>query len=800
MMGREWRVACGLLVTVAIALSPVCLETWRGGDTARAFMPGELGSEPGRSAPGPSPRAYLTRAISAGGGEEGEAWARENGLTRALSFSHNLLNVFPPSLFGEHPEFFPLESGVRFRPPEGTYFWQPDIARKDVAAYAAEAARRFFDEHPGAESFSLGVNDGLKFGESPELLELVLNGHEQAQKGAETETTSRCSLKGPAMGADVSTTPATNEPPHSAAAQAARATMESSGGDARTNTRGRVCSPDRNGAVGAPQLQRLAQLKWFRERPDYSPLVFTFMNRVADDLARTYPDKLLGCLAYYWCEDAPDFPVRRQVVPFLTADRTQGYDVAFWREEALLQRRWVRAKQSDKGRVKSDKNPANDAGRLGLYDYLEGAGFLVPRIHTRLLAENLRRARRAGFTDYFAESHSNWGLDGPMLWLAAQLLQDPEQSPEALLDEYYRRFFREAAVPMRWFFVRCERQWMTQPGDAYWLKHYRNESQADLFPSAVCRELRGLLADAAGAVASDPVARQRVKFVSDAFGVTERFVTMQETRVKLYRSMLGSNSSWRQTSGLLGKFEAARDDFEGYTRGLREREPLAVPPFHLDDYLRDDPGSGALLAIARKAAAAHELAAAVSAVAHDPDSQGIMAGAGIEGAELLRNGSLAGTLQPAKLVAGLPFGIALPPPWLSFVEPCQHFEAERIDGATPVLRLRGNKNTQLYQWVRARPDKWHIVRMAIRGRISSGGVANLMLGWLGEDNAHLGLQVTRLPEGNWPDWVELELAAKPPEGATWAGVGLRVGNQMQGDWLEVRNFSLKAVEGAGAAR
>src|SRR5690606_21522081 len=106
--------------------------------------------------------------------------------------------------------------------------------------------------------------------------------------------------------------------------------------------------------------------------------------------------------------------------------------------------------------------------RMGLYDYLYGTGYLVPRIHTRLLAENLRHARRVGFTDYYAETYPNWALHGPMLWLTAQLLQDPEQSPEVLLDEYYRRYFRTAAVPMRRFFELCERQWMTQPGSAYW--------------------------------------------------------------------------------------------------------------------------------------------------------------------------------------------------------------------------------------------------------------------------------------------------------------------------------------------
>lgn len=434
---------------------------------------------------------------------------------------------------------------------------------------------------------------------------------------------------------------------------------------------------------------------------------------------------------------------------------------------------------------------------------------MVPRIHTRLLAENLRRARRAGFTDYYAESHSNWGLDGPMLWLAAQLLQDPEQSPEALLDEYYRRFFREAAVPMRRFFERCERQWMTQPGEAYWLKHYRNESQADLFPSAVCRELRGLLDDAMAGVApspslrrtgkaispneaGDPVAMRRVKFVSDAFGVTERLVAMQEARTALCRCVLRGDSGWRRMAGLLKTFAAAHDEFVNFTRALHEREPLAVANVLLDDFTQDDPAPGALLAIARKAAAAGELDRAKAEVASDDAARAMMESATEDGLELLHDGSLEGTLRPPKVVAGQAFEAALPAAWLSSVEPCEHFEVERLDGSPPVLRLRGNKDTQIYQWAVARPGECHVVRLEIRGKVSSSCVAKVMIGWLSADNQHLGLQVARLPEGEWPDWVELELAGTPPPDAKWAGFGLRVNNQMGDDWIEVRDFGMEA--------
>ena len=289
-----------------------------------------------------------------------------------------------------------MVDGKRERPAEHSQTWNPDLSRPDVAIHAASVARDAFIADPGRVSFGLGVNDGLLYGESPELLAAV--------------------------------------------------------------------SP----------------LRWFRGRPDYSNLTFRFLNRAGEELARSHPDKFLGALAYYWEENTPDFPVHPQVLPFLTADRSQGYDPAFWREEFSLQERWAKAGPQ----------------RLGLYDYLDGTGFVIPRIHPRLIAESLRHARGIGFTDYFGEASPNWGIDGPMTWMVAQLLSDPQQSADLLLDEYYKRYFQESAVPMRRFFERCEEQWMRQPGHPYWLKHYRNDSQADLFPSAVCAELRQLLDDA----------------------------------------------------------------------------------------------------------------------------------------------------------------------------------------------------------------------------------------------------------------------------------------------------------------
>lgn len=680
-------IAAGV-TTAALALFTLAVPRAGTIEPARWFMPGRLGHEPGRlSGPDrrpatfPTGNAFLTRSFGGLRSDREAAWGRRNELTPRIGFSHNLATVFPPELYRTHPEYFPLTDGRRLEPPKGSSFWNPDIARPDVARYAGEAARRHFETNPAAVSFDLGVNDALVWGESPELRALAT-------------------------------------PP-----------------------------------------------RWFRERPDYSDVVFTFMNRAATELARTHPDRYVGALAYYWCENTPSFPLHPQVIPFLTADRAQGYDSAFVAEERALQTKWG---ELSRNRAATERAAPVPPPRLGIYDYVYGGGFLIPRTHPRLIADHLRHAAGAGFTDYYAEIYPNWGLDGPMPWLLTQLVRAPETPVDCLLDEYYARYFQEAAEPMRRFYARCEEQWLRQPGPPYWLKHYRNESQAVVFPPAVTAELRALL-DEAGRRARQARVRERVAFVGAAFGVTERFVAFKTHRDALLRAALTGGAADR--AGLAAGLErhaALRRDFVDYTEALQRREPLAVGPFGWIDYLANDP---------------------VGTVRHALD------GAVPLRRNLVTDPGLTGALQPPRKIAELIYSVPLPAGWNSRVEPSQYHTAEvRTDGADGRrLRIAGTKDTTLSQWQAIDGLRPHTVAITLRGRVLPGTIVKVVLSWLDASHRHIGFHPVHLPDGEWPEWVTLRQHAVPPAGAAWVGLGLRVQNQVAGEWIEAKDFALRAV-------
>lgn len=264
---------------------------------------------------------------------------------------------------------------------------------------------------------------------------------------------------------------------------------------------------DTHHICGCADCQSLVDpAKRFRGQPDYSDLVFTFMNRAAEELAKTHPDKYLGTLAYHWAENTPSFPVHPNVIPYLTADRSMWHSDRFREQDKDLMTRW------------SEAGPE----RLGIYDYYYGNSFVIPRVFTAVTAESLRHANEAGIDGFYAEIYSNWTLDGPKAWLTSQLLWDADQDRGKLLGRYYEDLFGEASQPMTRFFERCEEIWMGQGEPVFWLKFYFDFTQLELFPPQVCVELRVLLSEAEF-LAGDDLSRERVRLVSEAFRLTELY-------------------------------------------------------------------------------------------------------------------------------------------------------------------------------------------------------------------------------------------------------------------------------------
>ncbi len=680
----------------------------------RWFVPGESGEKIPRRTEWTLPDiyevrspAYVSREISGLQTAEEQEWARRNGLGGRLNYSHALDRVFSADLFEQHLDWAPQFGAQRYRPVSADdQNWQPNLALPEVAKHAAQQAGVAFARDPALCSFSLGINDSMRFDESA----------------------------------------------------ATRAVV--------------------------------GQLRYFRRMPDYSPLVFSFMNRAAKSLARTNPDRSLGCLAYFWCENAPLFPVQSNVMPYVTTDRSQYYDREYRAADLALMARW------GKSGVKA----------FGLWEYAYGRGFLVPRMALASLAESVREGWQQGARGYQAEVGPQWGFDAFKVWMLAQLMWEPNRSLEELAVDFYQGYYGAAAGPMRRFFARCEEQWMTQAGSPFWLKYYMQEDQVLLFPREVCQELRSLLTEAARLVDDDPIINERVERTSRAFAVTEAYQKLYAIRRILTDSKLISATDKEAALAILIRdLIQAEENFKGKIRMATKGALPAMTTVDIAAFVRNDPVPRLLWLAGQSdpdaprrildAARSDEASRDVWRILAD-----VFADATLRAApNLVANSLFATVAQEAQEPRFLypRFGM-LPARWKITAMPTETgkmelLEADSINGQR-TLRIEGAWDTQVFQWIPAEPDCVYVATAKIRGTSALGNDSALYLTFLDQAGKLVGpVRMQAMPKGTTSDWRGLALADRAPDEAAWVGIGIGSTRQQPGDALEVATVELRGV-------
>lgn len=531
--------------------------------------------------------------------------------------------------------------------------------------------------------------------------------------------------------------------------------------------------------------------KTFRGRPDYSDLVFTFLNRAAEELAETHPDKYLGTLAYYWAENVPSFPVHPKVIPYLTADRGMWQDETFRKEDRELMARWAAAGPE----------------KLGIYDYYYGTAFVIPRLFTKVTAESLRHANAVGIDGFYAEISSNWSLDGPKAWLTSQLLWEPTRSREELLDLFYEGFFGRAATPMEAFWSRAEEIWMEQGPPVFWLKFYFDFTQLELFPSSVCEELRGYLAEAA-ALAEDVRVRKRVELVSEAFRVTELYSEFYHG-LKTAAAEAGDLDRGELILALETALERRRM-LETYYDEVVLPTPLHRPRNRMEEKARFLPGTKVARLVERvlelSRASGEESGESFETLLKElaeffPESRvGLLSDhRGGFAREILVNGGFDWAERSADPVENPDVTPLL---WNRLVHPVAPEDPsagwvitdEGAASAPFAVRARGLKKEVLTQRFSVEPEAVYRFSVRARGKVSPGSRIEAELVWRDAEGRRVEgtyLHLDRLLPGRTEDWRTLLVIGAPPDGAVAGFATLTVQDQAPGDEVYFDDASLK---------
>lgn len=526
--------------------------------------------------------------------------------------------------------------------------------------------------------------------------------------------------------------------------------------------------------------QRLVEpVNYFRTRPNYTDLVFGFMNAVAErvfevggawETASGEP-RYLTALAYYWTEQSPTFPIHPRVMPVLTSDRAQWHDPKYRAEDKALIQRWANS----------------GAERIATWDYYFGSPYIYPRQFNRWIAESLLFMSDNGVSVFFSQLPSSWGLDGCKAWLASELLWDPQQDVEALLDEYYSNFFGAAGEAIRSFYERAEAHRNLNEGKADWIKLYLDEFGIELFDAAIRDELRGLIETAKALVAEDPRRLARVEVVSEAFSLTEAFARAHAARSRLVTTALQvfSESEAAEAARLPEQLQdcmIARADFDALSEALL-KNPLHARLKSFTQFTKLDPVAFSVAAMAHAGIAIPE----VDLV----DYTGVVEIAQWWGADdtvfhskganpSLRHGALAPQSRNF-------LGPDLPQvkDWVFDFRPSEHLSVGPIDSHSGI-RVTGADMFTIFRDIPVISEQRYLLDAALAYRISLDNRTYVALSWIDRDGHLLKQEILfRCPIGESNGAQRIVLPMHAPAQAYTLRVRFVISRQYAGDYLEL---------------
>ena len=309
---------------------------------------------------------------------------------------------------------------------------------------------------------------------------------------------------------------------------------------------------------------------------------FDFYNKVAAQVAQKYPNARLGFLAYSTLGSAyPKENLHPILMPYRTLSFADAWDPAYKKALYETVEKW-----------------SGIATHFGIYEYYYGRGFLIPRIYLHQMAEGLRHAHKLGAEGFYAEAYANWGMDGPKLWVTEKLLWNPAQDVDALIEQWCKGLFAEAAPQMRAYFDYAEKAWVTQKPAGkrrgmYRLmgSNYKKEQFTEIFPPAVRDEAWALLGKAEAAATQD-VVKKRIAYFKDSFGATRLASSRFNAAARLAalrKAEAAKDNKNRKTPGYQPKpiYEwllelehwAAYPDIDSYMNDLRAKAPFAFHEF-----------------------------------------------------------------------------------------------------------------------------------------------------------------------------------------------------------------------------
>ena len=206
--------------------------------------------------------------------------------------------------------------------------------------------------------------------------------------------------------------------------------------------------------------------------------VIRFVNAIADDIAKDYPDVLLHTFAYLYCRKPPRLtrPRPNVIVRLCSIECCFAHPIgACGREHGGIDVQNGSARNFADAAPTGAESFVNDlrgwaaiCDNLYIWDYTTNyANYLLPFPNLNALQVNLRLFRDCGVKGVFEQgnfSHGQCAALGQLkTYLLGKLLWNPDDDVDALMRDFVAGYYGAAAAPM----LRYARLWQSAAGDCH---------------------------------------------------------------------------------------------------------------------------------------------------------------------------------------------------------------------------------------------------------------------------------------------------------------------------------------------
>jgi len=248
------------------------------------------------------------------------------------------------------------------------------------------------------------------------------------------------------------------------------------------------------------------------DKPNVTDRLMVFWNAVAEGVSKRHPGKRIAIYAYI----NHTLPPKREkvhpgVMPIVTTSvfcpihSVADQSCPPRQEMRDLLQRWTQM-----------------ATHVYIYEYDPIPGYAeLPCPLYGAHARSMKVYRELGIKGFSFETHQSWATTFPNYYMLARLMWNPDQNPDAILDDMCDRFFGAAAAPMRRYYRVLERGFSAasvHPGWGY-------AALLEMWTPDIMRDCRAAL-DEALALAKDAMVRKRVEMVDLGFQYLESYRTM----------------------------------------------------------------------------------------------------------------------------------------------------------------------------------------------------------------------------------------------------------------------------------